>query len=441
MSMQVTVENTGKLERAMRVQVPEDRIAAEVQDRLSRLSRTTKVAGFRPGKVPLKVIEQRYGKQVRQEVIGEVVQSTFYEAVAQEKLHPAGRPNIDPLEAEQGQGLSYTARFEVFPEIRLRPVKDLEVEKAVCDIGGEDIDRMIEVLRKQRAELQEVSRISQTGDTVVIDFTGTLDGEPFAGGSGNDYRLELGSGRFISGFEEGLTGKTSGEEVTLDLTFPEDYQDEKLAGKPVQFSVQIKQILEPVAPEMNDEFFAQFGVKEGGEPAFREELRKHMEREKETALRSRQREAIMQALVKANDIDVPKSLIHEESHRLLHQFQSQLKAYGIADDKQIPHDTAMFEEQAARRVATQLIVSEIIRGQDFKADPDKVRKEIEKRADNYEDSAAVINWYYADKQRLAEVEAVVLEEQVINWVNENATVKEVEVPFDELVNKGQTDAV
>ena len=439
--MQVSVESTGKLERAMRVQVPEDRIATEVQNRLTRLSRTTKVAGFRPGKVPLKVIEQRYGKQVRQEVIGEVVQSTFYEAVAQEKLHPAGRPNIDPLEAEQGQGLSYTARFEVFPDIHLQPVQDLEIEKAVCEIGDEDVDRMIEVLRKQRAELQEAPRAGQTGDTVVIDFTGTLDGEPFAGGSGSDYRLELGSGRFIKGFEEGLTGKTAGEEVTLNLTFPEEYQDEKLAGKPVQFSVRVKQVLEQVAPELNEEFFAQFGVKEGGETAFREELRRHMEREMETAIRSRQRDAILDALVKANDIDVPKSLIHEESHRLLHQFQSQLKAYGIADDKQIPHDTAMFEEQAARRVATQLILAEIIRSQDFKADPDKVRAEIEKRADNYEDSAAVVNWYYADKQRMAEVEAVVLEDQVINWVNENAAVKEVKVSFDELVNKGQTDAV
>lgn len=439
--MQVSVENTGKLERAMRVQVPEDRIATEVKNRLAKLSRTTKVAGFRPGKVPLKVIEQRYGKQVRQEVIGEVVQSSFYEAVAQEKLQPAGRPNIDPLEAEQGQGLSYTARFEVFPEIQMQPVQELEIEKTVCEIGAEDIDRMVEVLRKQKAELQEVPRESRTGDTVIIDFSGTLDGEPFAGGSGSDFKLELGSGRFIKGFEEGLSGKTAGEEVILDLTFPEDYQDERLAGKPVQFSVQIKQVMEPVAPELNEEFFAQYGVKEGGEPAFREELRKHMEREKDSAIRSRRREAVLQALVKANDIDVPKSLIHEESHRLLHQFQSQLKAYGIADDKQVPHDTAMFEEQAARRVATQLIVAEIIRSQDFKADPDKVRKEIEKRADNYEDSAAVLNWYYAEKQRMAEIEAVVLEDQVINWVTDNAAVKEVKVPFDELVNKGQTDAV
>jgi trigger factor len=438
--MQVSVETTGKLEREMRVAVPEERIAGEVQNRLARLSRTTKVAGFRPGKAPLKVIEQRYGKRVREEVVGEVVQSSFYEAIAQEKLRPAGSPSIHPLEAEQGQGLTYTARFEVYPEIQLQPVEGLEIEKAVCEIDDDDIDRMIEVLRKQRAQLQEVDRPARSGDTVEIDFTGSIEGEPFEGGSGSDFRLELGSGRFIEGFEQGLIGKAAGEEATLDLTFPGDYQDEKLAGKPVQFQVQVKKVLEAVPPELNEEFFAQFGVTEGGEAAFHEELRSHMEREAESAVRNRQRQVIMDALVKANPIDVPNSLIHEESHRLLRQFQSQLKAYGIADEKGLPDDTSVFEERAAQRVATQLIVLEIIRSQGFEADPGRVREMIEKNAENYEDPAAVINWYYQDKQRLAEVEAVVLEDQVIDWVMQNAAVKEAKVSFDELVNKGQTDA-
>ena len=439
--MQVSVETTGKLEREMHVAVPEERIAGEVQNRLVQLSRTTKVAGFRPGKAPLKVIEQRYGKRVREEVIGEVVQSSFYEAIAQEKLQPAGSPSIDPLEAEQGQGLTYTARFEIFPEIRLQPVKDLEIEKAVCEIGDDDIDRMIEVLRKQRSQLEDVERPSRSGDTVEIDFTGSLDGEPFEGGSGRDFRLELGSGRLIEGFEQGLTGKAAGEEVTLDLTFPADYGDEKLAGKAVQFQVQIKKVLEAVPPELDEEFFAQLGVTEGGEAAFREELRKHMKREAESALRNRQRQAVLDALLKANPVDVPNSLIHQESHRLLRQFQSQLKAYGVADEKGLPNDTSVFEERAAQRVATQLIVREIIRSQGFEADPGRVREVIEKNAQNYEDATAVVNWYYQDKQRLGEVEAVVLEDKVIEWVIENAAVKEVKVPFDELVNKGQTDAV
>lgn len=438
--MQVSVETTGKLERAMRVQVPEERIAEEVQNRLLRLSRTTRVAGFRPGKAPMRVIEQRYGKQVRQEVVGEVVQTTFYEAVAQEKLQPAGNPSIDPLEAEQGQGLTYTARFEVFPEVQLAPAATLQVEKPVCEIVDADVDRMQAELRRQRAEPTETARASRTGDTVVIDFTGYLNGEPFDGGSGSDYRLELGSGRLIPGFEDGLLDQAAGADVTLDLTFPETYQDQKLAGQAVQFKVQVKQVLEPVEPELDDAFFAQFGVQEGGEEAFRRELREHMRREADTAIRNRVRDGIMDALLKANPIDVPKSLIHEESHRMLHQFQAQMKSYGMADVEKLPHDTALFEEQAARRVALQLLVAEIIRSQQLQADPDRVRQEVERRAQNYEDAAAVINWYYADKQRMAEVEAVVLEDEVIDWVSENADLKEVQVSFDELVNKGQTDA-
>lgn len=438
--MQVSVETTGKLERAMRVQVPEERIAEEVQNRLLRLSRTTRVAGFRPGKAPMRVIEQRYGKQVRQEVVGEVVQTTFYEAVAQEKLQPAGNPSIDPLEAEQGQGLTYTARFEVFPEVQLAPAATLQVEKPVCEIVDADVDRMQAELRRQRAEPTETARASRTGDTVVIDFTGYLNGEPFDGGSGSDYRLELGSGRLIPGFEDGLLDQAAGADVTLDLTFPETYQDQKLAGQAVQFKVQVKQVLEPVEPELDDAFFAQFGVQEGGEEAFRRELREHMRREADTAIRNRVRDGIMDALLKANPIDVPKSLIHEESHRMLHQFQAQMKSYGMADVEKLPHDTALFEEQAARRVALQLLVAEIIRSQQLQADPDRVRQEVEQRAQNYEDAAAVINWYYADKQRMAEVEAVVLEDEVIDWVSENADLKEVQVSFDELVNKGQTDA-
>ena len=438
--MQVSVETTGKLERAMRVQVPEERIAEEVQNRLLRLSRTTRVAGFRPGKAPMRVIEQRYGKQVRQEVVGEVVQTTFYEAVAQEKLQPAGNPSIDPLEAEQGQGLTYTARFEVFPEVQLAPAATLQVEKPVCEIVDADVDRMQAELRRQRAEPTETARASRTGDTVVIDFTGYLNGEPFDGGSGSDYRLELGSGRLIPGFEDGLLDQAAGADVTLDLTFPETYQDQKLAGQAVQFKVQVKQVLEPVEPELDDAFFAQFGVQEGGEEAFRRELREHMRREADTAIRNRLRDGIMDALLKANPIDVPKSLIHEESHRMLHQFQAQMKSYGMADVEKLPHDTALFEEQAARRVALQLLVAEIIRSQQLQADPDRVRQEVEQRAQNYEDAAAVINWYYADKQRMAEVEAVVLEDEVIDWVSENADLKEVQVSFDELVNKGQTDA-
>ena len=437
--MQVSVESTGKLEREMRVEIPEERIANEVQNRLKSLSRTTKIQGFRPGKAPFKVVQQRYGKQVRQEVIGEVVQSTFYEAITQEKLRPAGHPHIHPQDSEQG--LVYTAKFEIMPDVALGKIEELEFEKPVCDIGASDIDNMIEVMRKQRKDWKETDRKSQSGDTLVLDFEGTVDGEPFEGNSAEDYRLELGSGRLIEGFEAGLLGKEPGEEVVLDLAFPGEYQKQELAGKPVQFKVKIHKVLEPVLPDLNDEFFASFGVKDGGIEAFKKEVSEYMKREAESVIRNRTRDALMNALYEANQIEVPKSLVQEEAHRMQHQFNDQLKAYGMDVEKtQMPDNTQMFEEQAGKRVAIQLIVMEIIRSQDLKADPNRVRAFIEQQAQNYADPSAMINWYYADKQRLAEVEARVLEDQVIDWVSEKARIKEANVTFDELVNKGQTDA-
>lgn len=435
--MQVSVETKGKLEREMRVEIPEERIASEVQNRLESLSRTTRIQGFRPGKAPFKVVQQRYGKQVRREVIGEVLQSTFYEAITQEKLRPAGHPHIHPQASEQG--LVYTAEFEVMPDVKLGKVEDLEFEKPACDIGENDIDKMIETMRKQRRDWKETERKSQTGDTVVIDFEGTVEGEPFEGNSATDFRLELGSGRLIPGFEEGLTDKEAGQEVVLAITFPEEYQKPELAGKPAEFKVKIRKVLEPVLPELNDEFFAGFGVKEGGIETFKKEVSEYMRREADNVIRSRIRDAVMNALYEANEIDVPKSLVHEEAHRMQHQFHDQLKAYGMdAGKASMPDNTEMFEEQARKRVAIQLIVMEIVRSQEFKAEPDQVRAFIEQQAQNYDDPAAMVNWYYADKQRLGEVEARVLEDRIIDWICGKARVKEVNVMFDELVNKGQT---
>ena len=436
--MQVSVETKGKLEREMRVEIPEERIASEVQNRLKSLSRTTRIQGFRPGKAPFKVVQQRYGQQVRQEVIGEVLQSTFYEAIAQEKLQPAGHPHIHPQVSDQG--LVYTAEFEVMPDIKLGKIEDLEIEKPACDIGEADVDDMIEVMRKQRRDWKETERESRTGDTVEIDFEGTVDGEAFEGNSAKAFRLELGSGRLIPGFEEGLTGKQAGEETVLKIAFPAEYAKKELAGKPAEFRVKIHKVLEPVLPELNDEFFAGFGVKEGGLEAFKKEVLEYMRREADNVIRNRTRDAVMNALFEANKIDVPRSLVHEEAHRMQHQFQEQLKAYGMdAGKTAMPDNTKMFEEQAARRVAIQLIVMEIVRSRELKADPDQVRAAIERQAQSYDDPAAMVNWYYADKQRLGEVEARVLEDRIIDWICGNARVKEANVTFDELVNKGQTD--
>ena len=438
--MQVSVESNGALERVMKVEVEEEKIVSEVENRLKNLSKTTKIQGFRPGKVPMKLIKQRYGAGVRQEVVGELVQNSYYEAITQEKLQPAGMPTIDPLEAELGQGLVYTAKFEVMPDIKLADAEKLEIEKPACEIVDEDVEKMIETLRKQRQSFELVERESKSGDKLKIDFTGKMNDEVFEGGEARDFELELGSNSFIPGFEDGLLGKQAGEEVTLDLTFPDPYQKEEFSGKPVQFLVKIHSVSEPVLAELDDEFFQNFGVKEGGYEAFVAEIKQHMGRESETALRNRQRDAVMNALHDANQVDLPQTMIRTEQGNMQQQFTENLKQYGMDADKAPPVDLAMFEEQATRRVALQLIVAELIRQNDLKAEPSKVREIIEKNAASYEDPSAVINWYYGDKNRLAEIEAVVLEDAVIDWVLSKAQVKEENLRFDDLMNKGQTES-
>ena len=438
--MQVSVESSGKLERTMKVEVPEEKIAGEVETRLKKLTKTTKIQGFRPGKVPLKLITKRYGAGVRQEVVGEIVQNSYFEAITQEKLQPAGMPKIDPLEAEVGQGLVYTAKFEVMPEIELQAIEDLEIEKPACEIDEEDIEKMIETLRKQRQVFEVVDRKAEAGDKVKMDFLGRMDGEVFEGGEAKDFELELGSGSFIPGFEDGLIGKQAEEEVTLSLNFPENYQKEEFSGKPVEFTVNMKEVQSPVLPELNDEFYKEFGVTEGGKEAFVVEIKQHMTRESETALRNKQRDAVMEALYEANKIDLPKTMIEAEQQNMQQQFSENMKQYGIDPKNAPPVDIAMFEEQATKRVALQLIVAELIRQNDLKAEPGKVRAMLEKNAESYEDPSAIINWYYSDKSRLAEVEAVVLEDEVIDWVGTKARITEQILRFDELMNKGQTES-
>ena len=441
--MQVSVENTGPLERKVRVEVPEDKIATEVQSRLQSISRTSKIQGFRPGKAPIKVVEKHYGTRVRQEVIGEVVQSTFYEALAQEKLRPASRPTIDPMDAEQGQGLKYTATFEIFPEITLAPIEELKIEKPVCRVSDKDVDKMIEIIRKQQRTLQPVERAAQNGDVLLIDFEGSIDGNLFDGGSGKDFKIELGSGRLIAGFEEGLTGKKAGEQTTLDLGFPAEYPKEELAGKPVKFEVTVKTVNEPVLPELNDELFASMGVKEGGLEAFRAEIRRNMEREVEQAVLARSKNIVLDVLYSANKIEVPKSLIMQEAQRLNEQFHMSLQMRGINVDHH--HDeeaeTAAFTSQAEKKVTLQLIIADIVRTRQIKVEPGKVRHLIETVAQGYEDPGEVVKWYYADQNRLAEVEALALEDEVVNWILSQAKVIEKEMLFDDLMNKGQTESI
>ncbi|MCG8324578.1 MAG: trigger factor [Thiotrichales bacterium] len=436
--MEVSLENTGALERRLQIAVPEEQLVSKIQSRLENLSRTTRVQGFRPGKVPMKVIRSRYGEQVRQEVVSEVVQSSFQEAIVQEKLRPAGMPTIDPINSDQGQGLSYTATFEVYPELKLAPMEKLEVEKPAATIGDADIDAMIERLRRQYSTLQDCDREAAEKDNLTIDFEGKIDGEVFEGGSAKDFRIELGSQRLIEGFEQGLVGAKPGETRELALKFPDAYQKQELAGKPVSFSVTVKAVQEVKLPDVDEEFFKLFGVSEGGMQAFRDEVRNNMNTEAEKASRNRIRDAVLDALYANNRFELPNVMIEAETRHLVDEMKQRLQSQGMDAGVMDKVDASTYDEQARKRVSLQLILSEIIRDNDLKADPDKVRSLIEEHARNYEDPSAIISWYYADKNRLSEVEALALEGEVIDWILAKCKVKPVEFSFDEIMNTGQT---
>lgn len=434
--MQVSVESTGTLERRMTVQVPEERVATEVQNRLARLARTTRVKGFRPGKVPMKVIEQQYGAQVRQEVIGDVMQSTWYEAVTEQKLRPAGYPTLEPKNVAPGAGLEYVAVFEVFPEVKLAPVEEIKVERITAKVADADVERVIENLRKQRTQWTTVERAAATGDRVTIDFTGTIDGQPFKGNEGKNVPVVLGSGSMIPGFEDGLVGAKAGDERTIDVTFPENYGYQEVAGKAAQFTVKVHQVEEPHLPEVDEAFAVSFGVTEGGVEALRAEVRKNMERELEQALKAANKQAVMEKLLEINQVELPKALVESESGVLMEQMRQNLRL----PKGQMGLDPSVFEPQARRRVSLGLILSELIKSNDIKVSPEAVRAEVEKLAASYERPEEVINWYYADKRRLSEVESLVLEDQVVEWVLEKSGAGTVERSFDEVMNRANAPA-
>ena len=432
--MQVSVESTGPLERRLKVEVPEEKIATEVQNRLQSMTKTTRIKGFRQGKVPLKIVEKQYGTKVRQEVIGEVMQNSLYEAITQEKLRPATRPELENFDADQKEGLVFTAKIEVLPEINLSPLEELIIEKSVCKVSEDDIDKMIEVLRKQHRKPEVVEREAVDSDSVVIDFIGRIDGEEFQGGSAKDIELELGAKKFIEGFEEGLLGARAGDNRILKLKFPDEYANQELAGKDVEFEVDVKTVNELVSPEMDSEFFSIMGVTDGGLEEFRTEVRKNMVRESEQKSLAKVKETVMEALYKSNKIDLPSTLVANEIAQLQAQFKSRLQQQGLSESDIPAGDASMFNEQAEKRVTLQLLIADIIKENEIKVDQSKVRSKIEKAAEGYEDTSEVINWYYSDKNRLAEVEALVLEEQVINWIMDKAKVNETELAFDALMN-------
>lgn len=427
--MQVTVETTSKLGRKMVVEVPAESIDSEVEKRLKSMSKQVKLHGFRPGKVPLKLVKQRFGGQVQQEVLTEVLHSSYQEAVTQENLRPAGGPSIEPNVMGLGKGLMYTATFEVFPEIEIGDLESLEITKPVAEINEADIDQLIETLRKQRRTWKEVERSSQTGDQILVDFDGKIDGDAFEGGKGQNVAVELGAGQMLENFEGQLEGVAAGEKKTLDVVFPEDYPQEKLAGENASFEVEVKTVSESVLPNIDDELAMSFGVKQGGVSALRDEIRKNMGRELAQKSKLWIKEQVMEGLHKFNQVELPEAMVKEDIVRAREQM---MKNMGMTDASKFPDK--LFEEDARKRVALWLLVSEIVKAQDIKPDQYRVQQMLEEFAASYEDPQQIIGQYRGDKQAMAKVESMVIEEQVVDWVLSKARVKQEDMTFDQVMN-------
>lgn len=431
--MQVTVESTSTLERRMKIVVPSEEVEEEVSVRMKKAASTVQMKGFRPGKVPMREIKRRFGPGIHQEVSGELMQSSFVEAVEQEKLKPAGLPKIEEINNESGENLEFTAIFEVYPEIGTVEFTEIEVEKPVATVTDEDVDKMIEVLRKQQTQWEEVKRKSKLGDKVNVDFEGFVDGESFEGGKAEGTDIELGSGSMIPGFEEGLIGVKADGETTLQATFPEEYKTENLAGKEVKFEVKINSVSQPVLPEMDDDFFQQYGVTETGLDGFRDEVRGNMEKELEQAINSRVKAQVMDGLLATNQVELPNALVEGEIDKLrqeaIQQFGGQNA--GKIDASVLPGE--MFQQQAEKRIALALLVAEVLKQENLEADADRVRAMIEKMASSYEDPEQVVKWYYSNEEQLNQVSSLVLEEQVVEQILENAQVTEVESNYEEAI--------
>jgi trigger factor len=418
----------------MTVEVPAERVNEEVEKRLKRIARSARLDGFRPGKAPLSVIRRRYAGEVHQEVFGELLQTSYFEALREQDLEPAGEPRIERMEKDPAEGFGYIATFEVMPEVSLKPLTEATIKRPMAEITEEDVDTMIENLRKQRVEWEDVYREAANEDRLTINFKGSIDGELFEGGSADDVPLVLGSSRMIEGFEEGLIGAKAGEKRTLDLKFPDDYQSKELAGKPATFEVEVVKVSEPKLPEVDDEFAKLFGATEGGVEALRQDVRTNLERELERRVKAKVKDQAMKSLLEVNELNVPKVLVDQEADALKQKALANLGQGGAQPDLDLPLE--LFQEEAQRRVALGLIIGEVIRENNIEIDGDRVRKQVEQFAADYESPDEVVNWYYNNKEQLAQVENVVLEEQVVDWVLEQAKVEEEKTSFAELAEPG-----
>ena len=428
--MQVSVEVTSGLERRLKVGVPAASIDTAVETRLKDAANRVKIDGFRPGKVPMAEVRRRYGSAIRQEVLGDVMRKSFVEAVQQQKLNPAGNPRIEPVRSEPGRDLEFIAVFEVYPEVTVGEFTGFAIDKPTGTVNDADVEEMIVTLRQQRATPGEVARAAASGDIVEVDFTGTRNGEEFKGGSATGARITIGSGRMSPGCEEGLIGAKAGDERTLELTFPADYGNEELKGQAATFKVSVKKVLEQVLPELNAAFFAGFGIKSDDLVQFKVEVRKNMERELRSALRNKVKAQVMEQLVAAVNVQLPKALVGQEIQRLRQNMMQQFGGAQI-DPSMLPDE--LFSEQARKSVALGLIVGEIVRRDAIRVDGDRVRKQVEEIAESYETPKEVVNWYYGNPDQLRQIELAVLEEQVVERVLKDARITEQPIAYQDAV--------
>lgn len=432
--MQTNLETLGALERRLSMAVPAQDIDKEVDQRLKKLSRTVRMHGFRPGKVPMKIVSQQYGLQVRSEVIGDAVQKAFEEAVQANKLRVAGNPRIEPGKDEDATQLSFAATFEVYPEFKLGDISAVTIEKATLQVADADVDRTIEVLRKQRVSYAAADRAAQAQDKVTVDFTGRIDGVEFAGGKGTDMPVVLGEGRMLPDFEAGLTGVTAGQTKTFDVKFPDDYGNKELAGKTASFEIQVKKVEAPQLPAVDAEFAKALGVADGDLDKMRAEIRANVEREVKKRLEADIKQKAMQALIDSTPVELPKSLVQIETQRLVQSTRQDLEARGMKMD-QLPINPELFEAQAKRRVGLGLIIGELVAAKELAPKPEQIRALVEDYAQSYEQPTEMVRWLYSEQQRLAEFEGLAIEANVVAWVLNNAKVEEKAVSFDEFMNK------
>ena len=433
--MPPNVENLGTLERRVSMRVPVQDIEKQVDERLKKLARNVKMPGFRPGKVPMKIVAQTYGPQVRNEVLGDAVQKSFTDAVKEANLRVAGYPKIEPKTDRSEGMLEFSATFEVYPEVKVGDIAAATIEQPKTEVDDAAVDRTLEILRKQRTKFAAANRPAKDGDRLTVDFQGTIDGTPFEGGKADNFIFALGEGRMLPEFEAAARGVSVGESKTFTVKFPEDYHGKDVAGKEASFTISVKHIDEPVLPEIDAEFAKSLGVADGDVAKMRAEVRANVEREVKKRVEARLKGQALDALLAATPLELPKSLVEMEAQQLVQRAAQDLQARGVKLD-QVPLNPQQFEETAKRRVALGLIIAELARAENLQPKPAEVRAMVEQEAQSYESPAEVVKWFYMQPQRLSEMEAMALEANVVKWVLSKAQVKDKDISFDELMGAG-----